>query len=114
MQTDIETWAKDKPHYNDVRKRMSMMVLSGDANTLDEAYDMACNADPVIRKAIREAEGKAEADKRRVAEERRVTDAKRNASVQVRSPPNVRPAASGGKWDSNQYLEQTFDKIVSK
>lgn len=76
----LALWAKDKPHYQDVRVMMARLMTPGangeppavppreDGNAdLDTAYDMACNMLPAVREKITaakvEAEAKAKADR---------------------------------------------------
>ncbi len=53
---EISTWAKDKPHFEKVRVRMGQMLQGGAATGLDDAYQQAIWADPVIRGELTKAE----------------------------------------------------------
>jgi len=84
---EIADFAKDKPHFEAVRKVMAGLMQSGAAETMQEAYDRAVYADPTIRQAILAEEAtKAEA-KRKEEEAKRVQAAKKAAGVNVKSSP---------------------------
>ena len=116
---DVEQWSADKPHYGAVRGKMSVLVASGEANNLDEAYDMACYADPVIRKAVLadkartdEAARKTEEGNRLAETSRHTSAAKRAASIQVGGGSRrTVPVAHAGKWDNDDYLSGVFDRV---
>lgn len=84
---EIADFAKDKPHFESVRKVMAGLMQSGAAETMQEAYERAVYADPTIRQAILAEEAtKAEA-KRKEEEAKRVSAAKKAAGVNVKSSP---------------------------
>lgn len=56
VNTEIAEFAKDKEFFNDVHMVMAGMFESGMANTLQEAYDAACWANPQIRAVMKERE----------------------------------------------------------
>lgn len=92
----ISDFAKDKPYFEEVRGLMSRFLMpttdakgnviaEPEAQTLQDAYDMAVHAKPSIRTRIQSDQRKAEEDKRK-AEEKATADAARNAAaVNVRS-----------------------------
>lgn len=53
---EIQTWAKDKPHFEKVKVRMGQMLQGGAATGLDDAYQQAIWADPAIRGELTKAE----------------------------------------------------------
>ena len=92
----LGNWAKDKPHFTQVRTSMYGLLNSGaiplkDGKLdLDTAYDYACNADPTIRaelnaKAQETADAKAAEDRKQSEADRiiRLNKAKQ-ASVSIR------------------------------
>jgi hypothetical protein len=86
---EIADFAKDKPHFEAVRKVMAGLMQSGAAETMQDAYDRAVYADPTIRQAILAEEAtKAEA-KRKEEEAKRVQAAKKAAGVNVKSSPST-------------------------
>ncbi len=84
---EIADFAKDKPHFESVRKVMAGLMSSGAAETMQDAYDKAIHADPTIRQSLQvEAQTAAEA-KRKADEAERVAKAKKAAGVNVKSSP---------------------------
>lgn len=53
-QAQIQSFASDPAHlyFENVKADMAVFLRSGKAKTLEDAYDMACHADPVIRNLI--------------------------------------------------------------
>ena len=84
---EIADFAKDKPHFESVRKVMAGLMTSGAAETMQEAYDRAVYADPTIRQSILADQQKANEDKRKTEEAERVKAAKKAAGVNVKSSP---------------------------
>jgi hypothetical protein len=84
---EIADFAKDKPHFEAVRKVMAGLMSSGAAETMQEAYDRAVYADPTIRQAILADEATKVEAKRKEEEAKRVQAAKKAAGVNVKSSP---------------------------
>lgn len=84
---EIADFAKDKPHFESVRKVMAGLMSSGAAETMQEAYDKAIYADPTIRQSLQVDAQKAAEDKRKADEAERVAKAKKAAAVNVKSSP---------------------------
>jgi hypothetical protein len=114
-QTDEEVgkWANGKDYYDEpaVKQMMAAAIGNGTAETLDEAYDMACNAIPSIRQKIREGERKAEEAKRAEEQRKKASEAKRAQTVNVGSSARRVASVPSGKWDSDTYLENVFDRV---
>lgn len=72
------------PYANDVRRQMGQLFASGQASTLQDAYDMACWANPDVRKRLIEAEK--EAERSRAANSATV---KRQAASSVHGAPGT-------------------------
>lgn len=84
---EIADFAKDKPHFESVRKVMAGLMNSGAAETMQEAYDRAIYADPTIRQSLQvESQQKAE-EQRKAEEAKRISAAKKAAGVNVKSSP---------------------------
>jgi hypothetical protein len=113
-QTDEEVgkWSDGKDHFEEasVKKLMAAAIRDGEANTLDEAYDMACNAIPSIRQKLRETERKTEEAKRLAETKKHASEAKRSASVNAGSTARRVASVPSGKWDSDSYLESVYDR----
>ncbi len=84
---EIADFAKDKPHFESVRKVMAGLMNSGAAETMQDAYDKAIYADPTIRQSLQVDAQKAAEDKRKTDEAERVAKAKKAAGVNVKSSP---------------------------
>lgn len=90
---EIADFAKDKPHFESVRKVMAGLMNSGAAETMQDAYDKAIHADPTIRQSLQADAQKAAEDKRKAEEAERVAKAKKAAGVNVKSSPGQANAA---------------------
>jgi len=84
---EIADFAKDKPHFESVRKVMAGLMSSGAAETMQDAYDKAIYADPTIRQSLQVDAQKANEEKRKAEEAERVKKAKAAAGVNVKSSP---------------------------
>jgi hypothetical protein len=84
---EIADFAKDKPHFESVRKVMAGLMSSGAAETMQDAYDKAIYADPTIRQSLQVDAQKAAEEKRKADEAERVAKAKKAAGVNVKSSP---------------------------
>jgi hypothetical protein len=84
---EIADFAKDKPHFETVRKVMAGLMQSGAAETMQDAYDKAIYADPTIRQSLQVEAQKAAEEKRKAEEAERVKAAKKAAGVNVKSSP---------------------------
>lgn len=69
LETQIQDWAKDKPHFEDVRELMSSLARApiNKGASLDDLYENALNAHPQLRQRIQEDKRRAELDRARVA-----------------------------------------------
>lgn len=108
---DLGHWSLDKEHFAAVENTMAGLLSSGEAEDLDEAYDMACHAVPEIRQELLEA------DRARVAEERRMADAQAARDAMRMAQTNIgnraaRPAVAGEFLDDDA-LSQRFDAIIA-
>ena len=104
----IQAFAKDKPHFEKVRLHMGLLMQSGAAATMDEAYDMAIHAVPEIRQSILADQRKAEDEKRAKETAEKAKDAKRVASLNVKST-GASPAKKG-TWE--QTLREVGERIT--
>lgn len=104
---EIADFAKDKPHFETVRKVMAGLMNSGAAETMQDAYDRAIYADPTIRQSLQVEAQKAAEEKRKAEEAERVAKAKKAAGVNVKgSPANAAAARTMDAdlraiWDKN-------------
>jgi hypothetical protein len=88
LQSHIAESAKDKPHFEELRKPMAALLQSGAAQDLNQAYEMASYADPNIRAQIL-ADQRAKDEAKRQKEAREHADkARLAAAVNVTSVPS--------------------------
>lgn len=103
---EIADFAKDKPHFESVRKVMAGLINSGAAETMQDAYDKAIYADPTIRQSLQADAQKAAEDKRKAEEAERVAKAKKAAGVNVKSSP--------GQSNGHRTMEDDMRAIWQK
>lgn len=86
-QEAIQSFAKDKPHFERVRTLMGQIMAGGGATTLEDAYQKAIYADPETRSLIqKEEQDKAEADRKAASEAKAKAAAAASVSVRGSSP----------------------------
>jgi hypothetical protein len=109
-QSEIEAFANDPANefFEDVRGDMAILINSGRAKTLPEAYEMAKYANPEVRQAVLEREF-ADREAKRRAEQAKAVDAKKAAGVSVRGsgPANVTAAPK------DESVRDTITRVMS-
>ena len=85
LASELNEFAKGKPHYEAVRKAMAGLLQFDAASSLQEAYDMATWADKNIRSQVIKDQQKAEQEKSAKEAEQKAKEAKKAASVNVKS-----------------------------
>lgn len=109
---EIEAFSKDKPYFEAVRQAMSQLLTSGQAQSLEEAYERALEPwKPVLTEAERGRQAAEEADKRRKADE--AAKAAKAAAVQVRSSTPGRAPQTKAQ-DRLSLLREQFDAVDSR
>lgn len=98
------------PHFESVRTHMAALVRSGAASTLADAYDQAVYANPETRKAVLEAQSKAEEAKRDAERKAKAAKAAKAAGTQVRTP-NGQFAPAARSMDDT--LSAVYDRMAS-
>jgi len=83
--TQIAEFAKDKPYFEEVRSFMGQLIALEQATTLQQAYDMATHANPVIRERILSDQRKAAETKRAEEAKAKADEARKSGRVNVRS-----------------------------
>lgn len=109
----VMEWSKDKPYYEDVRQLMAGFIASGEADDLDQAYDMACYAKPSVRSKLEEDKTKAAKARETQENAKRVSEAKRAASLQVGSRSTKTVQSTGKSWDDDSRLEAIYERANS-
>jgi hypothetical protein len=87
-QAIIETFAADPKNefYEQVKPLMAHLLVGGQAKDMQEAYDMACHANPDVRSTIL-TRSQADAEAKRAAEAKAKADAKRKAAGSISGSP---------------------------
>lgn len=105
LNSELSTFAKDKPHFEAVRNHMAGLLQAGVAKSLQDAYDMAIYASPDIRAQVL-AQQQAEADQRRQQEAKsRAEAARRASSVNVPRRGNLNPVKPKGSMEDTIRAE---------
>lgn len=101
LNSTITDFASDPahPHFEAVRQHMGALMETGAANTLDDAYEQACWANPTIRNSLIQTQHQ-EAEAKRKADERKAVEAKKAAGGSVKGTPASPIAAVAGKKES--------------
>lgn len=106
----LQSWSKDKPHFEAVQKEMVALIQSGvvppaqdGSLDLDTAYDMAINANPAVRQLV--AAEKAKEAKKLAAEKAKKDREKKQTSLSKARAAggSLKPGApslSNGKTDA--------------
>jgi len=111
-ESTLKEFAKDKPHFEDVRKLMSSFLKEGHAQSLQDAYDMAVHASPNVRARIQADQRAAEEKKRQETEARAQEEAKKKAAEAQRSGKiNVR---SSSAHPNPKTIDDTLREIATK
>ena len=92
-------------YFENVRPLMSSYFASGQAQTLDQAYEMACWANPEVRAAL-------QADMQRSAESQRLEEAKRKSVEAKKAGFNV--SGQGGVGISGSTQTSLRDELSSQ
>lgn len=114
VQTEVESFAEKADFWADVENVMPgyiQMVRGtnpeiGISQALELAYDMAINADPIVRQKVRELEAKATTKQ---PDTKRVDAAKKAASINVKSTVN----GSGREVSEDDALAMAYDRAAA-
>lgn len=114
LQSQIDAFKADpkNPHFEDVRLDMMALMLGGRAKGLEDAYEMACYANPLIRSKILEEQKKQEEVARLTQAKEAAAKAKKSAGTQISSRAPVRNAANEGTIED--ILARNFDRIMAR
>lgn len=108
----LKEFAKDKPHFEGVRKLMSSFLKDGHAENLQQAYDMAVNASPDTRARIQADQRAADEKKRQDEAAKAKEDAKAKAADAAKSAKvNVR---SSSAHPNPKAMDDTLREIATR
>ena len=88
LQSDVEQFAQDKPHFEKVRGEMGRLIQSGLANDLNDAYERAIWLVPEVREQV-QAELAEKTAKDKEAKSREQAEKARKASGSVTGAPGL-------------------------
>lgn len=86
---EVEHFGADKEFFNDVRGRMADLIESGAAQTLEEAYDMACWATPEVREVMLGRERTGAGRQQQAQRQQRAASASLPAGAGITVPGNA-------------------------
>lgn len=114
LQSQLDAFRADPkhPHYDDVRHDMAALISGGRAKGLEDAYEMACYANPAIRSKILEEQKKQEEVARLTQAKEAAAKAKKSAGTQITTRATVRNAANEGTIED--ILAKNFDRIMAR
>lgn len=104
----VEEFAKDKPHFEKVRKIMGSLMQAGEATDLQDAYDKAVYAHPEIRQSILADQLKADEAKRKAEQEKAASAAKKAGSLNLKSSEGKSPVKSSSMEET---MSAVFDRL---
>ena len=104
----VEDFAKDKPHFEKVRKIMGSLMQAGEAADLNEAYDKATYAHPEVRQLILEDQRKAAEAERKATQEKAVKDARKAGGINLKSTQGTTPSKGGSLEDT---MSAVYDRL---
>ncbi|CAJ8751979.1 Uncharacterised protein [Burkholderia pseudomallei] len=101
----IDAFAADPKNefYEEVKPLMGQLLVSGRAQTMQDAYDQACWATASVRSTLMQRQ-QAEAEAKRAAEAKAKADAKRRAGGSVSGSPTAPVAATASAAGQNLSL----------
>jgi hypothetical protein len=108
LANEIDSFAQKAEHFEDARPEMIKILQSGQAETLEEAYDKAVWGNKDLRERVLSAQ-QAEQAAKVAAEKNRAAKAARAAAVSVRSATPGANTAPKAK-DRRSLLEEAFEE----
>lgn len=106
LSRQIAEFAKERPHFDAVRKHMGALMGADESLTMEQAYEQATYAVPDIRQRILADQRKAEEDKRNKERAAQAAEAKKAGSI------NVKSATSAGK--APKSMDDTLREIAAR
>lgn len=112
LQSEIERFATDKPHFEAVRETMAGLLQSGVADTLQSAYDKAIRLHDDIWQKQQEEAKQAEAAKAAEAQRAVVANAKAKAVSPRSSSPTGMMSSGNGKKGLRETIAEQLDSAM--
>lgn len=109
---EIEAFAKDRPHFEEVRQQMGALMNAGAASDMASAYDMAVWANPTTRAKV-QAEESAEAEAKRKAEsEEKAAKARRVSQTNLTTQGTAGGSTPPQYKDREEELGAIYDRAT--
>ena len=102
----IADFAKERPHFEAVRKHMGALMSADESLTLEQAYDQASYAIPEIRNRILADQRKTDEDKKAKERAAQVAAAKKAGSVNVKS--------ATGTGQAPKSMDDTLREVAAR
>lgn len=109
LNSDLATFARDKPHFEAVRNHMAGLLQAGVAKSLQDAYDMAVYAAPDVRSQVL-AQQQAEAEAKRAKQAKEQAEAARKAAS-VNVPRRGSLPAAKPKGSMEDTIRETLHRL---
>lgn len=106
IQSEIQRFSTDKPHFEAVRETMASLLQSGVADTLQAAYDKAIRLNDDIWQKQQEEAQQAKARAEAEAQQQKVVQAKAKAV----SPRSSSPTGNMGTGNGKKGLRETLSE----
>lgn len=103
IQEELEAFAAANEHYEDVKDHMYVILSTGKAQSLQEAYDAACWATPSIRSTLIQQKQAAAKQQASIAQ-------KKNAASSIKGSPS---AISGNQNPPQRSLREELEENLS-
>ena len=111
-QAEIDTFRSDPKnlYFENVKERMSVLIRSGQAGTLQDAYDQAVWADPSVRPLVQAEQEKARQAQSAQAQREKAQQASRAAVSLTGSPvPGAAPGGASSAQTLRGAIEQAWE-----
>lgn len=112
--SDIEAFRSDPKHlyFDNVRPQMIGLLKAGQAQSLEQAYEMACWASPEVRPLLQQQEIARQAAQQEAAERERAAKAARAGGSVTGAPGSaVQPAPTGSKGSVRDDLQAAYEQL---
>jgi hypothetical protein len=114
LQNDIQAFAKEAPHFDEVRETMAQLLQSGVATDLKTAYDKAIRLNDDIWQKQQAEALQAKAQESAEQNQQKVAAAKAKAVSTKSSSPTGLMNSGNGKKDLRSTLAEQFDAAYER
>lgn len=109
---EVNSFKSKNPHFDTVQDDIARLLETKACQTLQQAYDTAIWANPLVREQLLLEQSKATAELNKAAKDKRLAAARQSTSANVRSIPKSRgPTASKGSMEDT--LRETANRLYA-